>query len=77
MALGFLYLIAIIDWAVGRFWRGACRTRLDTGFCIAALDEALERHGGREEVAPIFPRISGPNRKTDRIAATAEIRCLR
>jgi len=27
MAVGFLYLVAIIDWASRRFWRGACRTR--------------------------------------------------
>src|SRR5712672_2830412 len=27
MALGFLYLVAIIAGPAGRFWRGACRTR--------------------------------------------------
>src|SRR5450432_2563752 len=45
MALGFLYLVAIIDWAsrVVLAWR--LSNTMDTGFCIAALDEALARHG--------------------------------
>lgn len=42
MALGFMYLVAVIDWN-SRFvlsWR--LSNTLDTGFCIEALNEALE-----------------------------------
>ena len=45
---GFLYLVAIMDWA-SRFvlaWRRS--NTLDAGFCTDALDEALARHGGPE-----------------------------
>ena len=42
---GFLYLVAVMDWA-SRFvlaWR--LSNTLDAGFCTDALDEALARHG--------------------------------
>ena len=45
---GFLYLVAIMDWA-SRFvlaWR--LSNTLDAGFCTDALDEALARHGAPE-----------------------------
>ena len=45
---GFLYLVAIMDWA-SRFvlaWR--LSNTLDAGFCTDALDEALARYGGPE-----------------------------
>ena len=57
MAHGFLYLVAVIDWAsravlaiavvrrrrFARLWR--LSNTMDTSFCIAALDEALARYG--------------------------------
>jgi putative transposase len=45
MALGFLYLMAIIDWATRAVLAWRLSNTMDTGFCIAALDEALARHG--------------------------------
>ena len=45
---GFLYLVAIMDWA-SRFvlaWR--LSNTLDASFCTDALDEALARHGAPE-----------------------------
>lgn len=45
MALGFLYLVAIIDWATRAVLAWRLSNTMDTGFCIAALDEALARHG--------------------------------
>src|ERR1700680_4076550 len=45
MALGFLYLVAIIDWASRAVLAWRLSNTMDTGFCIAALDEALARHG--------------------------------
>src|SRR5712664_3312235 len=45
MAKGFLYLVAIIDWASRAVLAWRLSNTMDTGFCIAALDEALARHG--------------------------------
>lgn len=48
MSHGFVYLVAILDWH-SRFvlsWR--ISTSLDTGFCVEALNEALEQYGPPE-----------------------------
>src|SRR3954447_6099491 len=45
MAQGFLYLVAIIDWASRAVLAWRLSNTMDRGFCIAALDEALARHG--------------------------------
>ena len=45
MAHGFLYLVAIIDWASRAVLAWRLSNTMDTSFCIAALDEALARHG--------------------------------
>jgi putative transposase len=45
LARGWMYLVALLDW-YGRYvlaWR--LSNTLDTAFCLAALDEALARHG--------------------------------
>ena len=48
MASGFLYLVAIIDWASRAVLAWRLSNTMDTRFCIAALDEALARHGTPE-----------------------------
>lgn len=45
MAQGFLYLVAIIDWATRAVLAWRLSNTMDTGFCIAALDEALTQYG--------------------------------
>ena len=45
MANGFLYLVAIIDWASRAVLAWRLSNTMDTRFCIDALEEALERHG--------------------------------
>jgi putative transposase len=45
MAHGFLYLVAVIDWASRAVLAWRLSNTMDTSFCIAALDEALARHG--------------------------------
>jgi transposase InsO family protein len=45
LAQGFLYLVAIIDWATRAVLAWRLSNTMDTGFCIEALDEALARHG--------------------------------
>src|SRR6202021_2194613 len=69
MALGFLYLVAIIDWASRAVLAWRLSNTMDTGFCIAALDEALARHGapkilnpdqGAQFTSAVFPgRLEG------------------
>ena len=45
MARGFLYLVAIIDWASRAVLSWRLSNTMDTRFCVEALEEALERHG--------------------------------
>jgi len=45
MAHGFLYLVAIIDWASRAVLAWRVSNTMDTSFCLAALDEALARYG--------------------------------
>jgi putative transposase len=45
MARGFLYLVAIIDWASRAVLAWRLSNTMDTSFCLAALDEALARYG--------------------------------
>ena len=42
---GFLYLVAVMDWASRHVLAWRLSNTLDAGFCVEALDEALTRHG--------------------------------
>ena len=59
MANGFLYLVAIIDWASRAVLAWRLSNTMDSAFCIEALEEALQRYGK--------PRISA---QCERIVAT-------
>ena len=45
MAHGFLYLVAIIDWASRAVLAWRLSNTIDSGFCVEALEEALARDG--------------------------------
>ncbi len=45
---GFLYLVAIMDWATRHVLAWRLSNTMDAGFCIEALNEALARHGRPE-----------------------------
>ena len=45
MRQGFLYLVAIIDWATRRVLSWRLSNTLAAGFCVEALSEALARFG--------------------------------
>ena len=45
---GFLYLVAIMDWASRAVLAWRLSNTMDTGFCLEALDEALARYGSPE-----------------------------
>ena len=45
---GFLYLVAIMDWASRRVLAWRLSNTMDTKFCLEALTDALEHFGGAE-----------------------------
>lgn len=48
MARGFLYLVAIMDWASRKVLSWRLSNTLDSAFCVEALEEALHRFGTPE-----------------------------
>jgi putative transposase len=48
LAKGFVYLVAVMDWFSRRVLAWRLSTGMDTGFCVEALQEALDRHGSPE-----------------------------
>ena len=48
MRRGFLYLVAIMDWATRKVLAWRLSNTMDAGFCVAALEEALTRFGKPE-----------------------------
>ena len=48
MAKGFCYLVAIMDWASRKILSWRLSNTQDAGFCIDALEEAIERFGTPE-----------------------------
>jgi len=45
MAKGFMYLVAVMDWHSRRVLSWRVSNTMDSGFCIEALEEALQRFG--------------------------------
>jgi putative transposase len=45
MRRGFLYLVAIMDWATRKVLAFRLSNTMDAGFCVEALEEALARYG--------------------------------
>ena len=45
MRRGFLYLVAIMDWFSRKVLAWRLSNTMDTDFCVAALEEAIARHG--------------------------------
>ena len=48
MAKGFVYLVAVMDWFSRRVLAWRLSTGMETGFCVEALQEALDRYGSPE-----------------------------
>ncbi len=45
MRRGFLYLVAIMDWASRKVLAWQLSNTMDADFCVAALEEAIARYG--------------------------------
>jgi putative transposase len=64
---GFLYLVAIMDWATRHVLAWRLSNTMDTRFCREALNEALARHGRPEifntdlgsQFTSVAPRMAG------------------
>ncbi len=50
MAKGYVYLVAILDWHSRRVLSWRLSNTLDTSFCLAALEDALEKTGRKPEI---------------------------
>ena len=48
MRRGFLYLVAIMDWATRKVLAWRILNTMDAGFCVEALEDAMARHGKPE-----------------------------
>jgi putative transposase len=48
MRRGFLYLVAVMDWATRKVLSWRISNTMEADFCIAALEEAIERFGTPE-----------------------------
>lgn len=48
MRRGFLYLVAIMDWATRKVLSWRLSNTMDAGFCVEALQEAMARYGKPE-----------------------------
>jgi putative transposase len=48
MRRGFLYLVAVMDWATRKVLSWRLSNTLDVAFCVAAVEEALRRFGSPE-----------------------------
>jgi len=48
MARGFVYLAAVVDWFTRRVLSHRVSTTMEADFCIAALEEAVAKHGRPE-----------------------------
>ncbi len=48
MAKGFVYLVVVMDWFSRRVLAWRLSTGMETGFCVEALQEALDRFGAPE-----------------------------
>lgn len=45
LSKGYVYLVAVMDWASRKVLSWRLSNTLDTSFCLAALDEAIEQYG--------------------------------
>ena len=57
---GFLYLVAVMNWASRHVLAWRLSNTLDAGFCTDALDEALARHGTRRRYSTPTRVASSP-----------------
>ena len=48
MRRGFLYLVAIMDWATRKVLAWRISNTMDAGFCVEALQDAMARYGKPE-----------------------------
>ncbi len=53
MRRGFLYLVAVIDWATRKVLAWRLSNTMEADFCVAALNDAMDAHGRPKSSTPI------------------------
>ena len=61
MRRGFLYLVAIMDWASRKVLAWRLSNTMEADFCVAALEDAIARYGLAEANDCLFQRWPAPN----------------
>ena len=67
LARGFLYLVAVMDWASRKVLAWRLSNTLDSSFCVEALHEALDRYGSPEivDITDLVGHSGAPGREAD------------
>jgi len=60
MKRGFLYLVAVMDWASRNVLAWRLSNTMDADFCVAALEEAIGRYG-RPEIFRVRSSQASPS----------------
>lgn len=68
MRKGFLYLVAIMDWASRKVLSWRLSNTMEADFCVSALDEAMERYG----VPEIFNTDQGSQFTSEEFISTLQ-----
>ena len=63
MRRGFLYLVAIMDWASRKVLAWQLSNTMEADFCVAALEEAIARYGKPPSSTQIRARSLGSSRR--------------
>ena len=72
MARGFLYLVAIMDWASRKVLSWRLSNTLDTYFCVEPLQEALNGYGSPEIFNTDQGGLSSPAMPSSRFSRMQE-----
>ena len=73
MPKGFLYLVAVMDWYSRKVLSWRLSNTRNTGFCVEALEEAIERYGTPE----IFNPDQGSQFISDKLTGVLNVHDIR
>jgi transposase InsO family protein len=63
MRRGFLYLVAIMDWATRRVLAWRLSNSMEVEFCLEALEEAMARYGRLVHQPPLHRAVDRRRRE--------------
>ena len=71
MRRGFLYLVAVMDWATRKVLAWRLSNTMEADFCVAALNDAMDAHG----VAERGPRRISFSASSSRLLGRSSVSC--